>query len=243
MFVCICITESAHIYFAVMQENDEPSVIPDSLDSGDARPSPPLFDSSSSSVSSETLSDESEMEIEVGYKAFESSTISASYKKMVLAKQVLEGGHADSQAEDDLVDHSEAVTGYRFVSMNQLADLCALLRCPECSCDALTLQENHDRGKGLSSWLDIVCRVCGHIVSFTTSQQTASFMDVNRRSVLAAREIGCGRACLETFCCMMDIPSPVAAVSFHSHVTSVHKSVREKCSESMHKARQLVKKA
>ena len=97
--------------------------------------------------------------------------------------------------------------------------------------------------KGLSSWLDIVCCVCGHVVSFTTSQQTASFMDVNRRSVLAAREIGCGRACLETFCCMMDIPSPVAAVSFHSHVTSVHKSVREKRSESMHKARQLVKKA
>jgi len=48
VFVCICITESAHICFAVMQENDEPSVIPDSLDSGDARSSPPLFDSSSS---------------------------------------------------------------------------------------------------------------------------------------------------------------------------------------------------
>ena len=126
--------------------------------------------------------------------------------------------------------------------MNQLADLCALLRCPECSCDALTLQENHDRRKGLSSWLDIVCCVCGHIVSFTTSQQTGFFMDVNRRSVLAAREIGCGRARLETFCCMMDMPPPVAAVSFHSHVTSVYKSVREKCSESMQKARQLVKK-
>ena len=214
MFVCICITESAHICFAVMQENDEPSVIPDSLDSRDARSSPPLFDSSSSSMSFETLSDESEMELEVGYKAFESSTISASYKKMVLAKQVLEGGHADSQAEDDLVDHSEAVTGYRFVCMNQLADLCALLRCPECSCDALSLKENYDRRKGLSSWLDIVCRICGHVVSFTTSQQTGSFMDVNRRSVLAAREIGCGRARLERFCCMMDMPPPVAAVSF-----------------------------
>lgn len=126
-----------------------------------------------------------------------------------------------------LVDHSKAVSGYRFVSMNQLADLCTLLQCPECSCDALTLQENHDRRKGLSSWLDSVCRVCGHVVSFTTSQQTGSFMDVNCRSVLAAREIGCGRACLETFCCMMDMPPPVAAVSFHSHVTSVHKSVRE----------------
>ena len=32
-----------------------------------------------------------------------------------------------------LVDHSKAVSGYRFVSMNQLADLCTLLQCPECS--------------------------------------------------------------------------------------------------------------
>ena len=94
----------------------------------------------------------------------------------------------------------------------------------------------------VKNWVDIVCHVCGHIVSFTTSQQTGSFMDVNCRSVLAAREIGCGRARLETFCCMMDMPPPVAAVSFHSHVTSVHKSAREKCSESMHKACQLVKK-
>ena len=49
-----------------------------------------------------------------------------------------------------LVDHSKAVSGYRFVSMNQLADLRILLRCPECSCDALTLQENHDRRKELA---------------------------------------------------------------------------------------------
>ena len=67
-------------------------------------------------------------------------------------------------------------------------------------------------------------------------------MDVNRRSVLAAREIGCGRARLETFCCMMDMPPPVAAVSFRSHVTKVYQSVKERCSKSMHKAQQLVKK-
>ena len=67
-------------------------------------------------------------------------------------------------------------------------------------------------------------------------------MDVNRRSILAAREIGRGRTCLETFCCMMDMPPPVAAVSFRSHVTSVYQSVKERCSESMHKAQQLVKR-
>ena len=31
---------------------------------------------------------------------------------------------------------------------------------------------------------------------------------------------------------MLDMPSPVAAVSFCSHVTSVHKSMKAKCSES-----------
>ena len=59
------------------------------------------------------------------------------------------------------------------------------------------------------------CPVCGHIVSFTTSQQIGYFMDFNCRSVLAVREIGCGRACPETFCCNMP---HVAAVSVRSHV-------------------------
>ena len=84
------------------------------------------------------------------------------------------------------------------------------------------------------------CPVCGHIVSFTTSQQIGYFMDFNCRSVLAVREIGCGRACPETFCCNMP---HVAAVSVRSHVTSVHKSIRAKWFESMHKTRLLVIKS
>ena len=190
--------------------------IPDSLED-EAGNSPELFGSNSSSESSsEASSDESEMEL--GHETFQSSLISSSYKKLVFAKRTPGDASADQPADGTPEDTSQAIRGYRFVSMTQLADLCATFLCPECSCDALTLEEKCEHRMGLSSWLEVVCRVCSHRVSFTTSQQIGSIMDVNRRSVLAAREIGCGRARLATFCCMMDMPPPVAAVSYGKHV-------------------------
>lgn len=230
-----------------MEGNEGPLIpisIPDSLEE-EARSSQELFDSKSSSeLSSETSSDESEMQLE--HEIFQCGAISASYKKLILAKSTQENVSADQSAESTPEstpsERSLAIHGYRFVSMTQLAEVCATLKCPKCCCDALTLKENHDRRKGLSSWLDIVCRVCSHRVSFTTSQQVGSFMDVNRRSVFAAREIGCGRARLEKFCYMMDMPPPVAAISFRSHVTSLYESAKKRCSECMHKAQMLVKR-
>ena len=214
--------------------------IPDSLED-EAGNSPELFGSNSSSESSsEASSDESEMEL--GHETFQSSLITSSYKKLVLAKRTPGDASADQPADGTPEDTSQAIRGYRFVSMTQPADLCATFLCPECSCDALTLEEKCEHRMGLSSWLEVVCRVCSHRVSFTTSQQIGSIMDVNRRSVLAAREIGCGRARLATFCCMMDMPPPVAAVSYGKHVKSVYQSVKKRCSESMHKAQQLVKR-
>jgi len=59
-------------------------------------------------------------------------------------------------------------------------------------------------------------------------------MDVKHRSVLVAREIGCERAHLKTFCCTIDMPMPPhdAAASFRTRVNSVHHSVK-RCSKSM----------
>jgi len=66
-------------------------------------------------------------------------------------------------------------------------------------------------------------------------------MEVNRRSVLAAREIGCGRERLSKFCSFMNMPPPVAYKSYNSHVEHIFEAARKKCRESMHRARELVK--
>ena len=67
-------------------------------------------------------------------------------------------------------------------------------------------------------------------------------MEVNRRSVFAAREIGCGRERLRKFCSLMNMPPPVAYKSYNCHVERIFEAAKRKCQESMHRAQQLVKK-
>ena len=71
--------------------------------------------------------------------------------------------------------------------------------------------------------------------------QYGSCMEVNRRSVLAAREIGCGWERLSKFCSFMNMPPPVAYKSYNSHVEHIFEAARKKGRESMHRARELVK--
>ena len=86
-----------------------------------------------------------------------------------------------------------------------------------------------------------VCNGCGNNIGFYTSQKQGSFMEVNRRSVLAAWEIGCGRADLEMSCAMMNLPPPVARKSFTGYVGAIFDALKVRCNESMYKSQELVK--
>ena len=44
------------------------------------------------------------------------------------------------------------------------------------------------------------------------------------------------------FCAMMNLPPPVARKSFNGHVGAISDALKLRCNESMHKARELVKR-
>ena len=211
----------------------EPEVIPESISSKSDQ-SQELFSSSSTKSSPAN----SEIDSELSSDKFESKSTSSSRKKLVLAKKTLSTySHHEHSGSSQ-----EAVSGFRFIDLAQLASLAEQLVCPQCHNSGLVLQENLSQRKGLCSWLDLVCFCCQERISFYTSLQYGSFMEVNRRSVFAAREIGCGRERLRKFCSLMNMPPPVAYKSYNSHVERIFEAAKRKCQESMHRAQQLVKK-
>ena len=64
----------------------------------------------------------------------------------------------------------------------------------------------------------------------------ARFYDVNRRSALATRIIGRGRAALTKFCAVMNMPGPVAKKSFQTHVKAIARVLKEVAETEMKKA-------
>ena len=57
--------------------------------------------------------------------------------------------------------------------------------------------------------LSFECLSCSHTTSAPLTGKWSDLVDVKRRSVLAARTIGCGRASLVNFCGVMNLPPPV----------------------------------
>lgn len=165
---------------------------------------------------------------------FTAKDYSASHKKLLLAKDLMEEDSDETSEEDD-------VNGYRLLDMSLLGTFVSTVSCPYCKAVGLILEEDTTMRKGLCSFLMAVCKSCGNTIGFYTSQKKGSFMEVNRRSVLAVREIGCGRADLEMFCAMMNLPPPVARKSFTGHVGAIIDALKLRCNESMHKACELVK--
>ena len=146
------------------------------------------------------------------------------------------------EEESDETSEEDDVNGYWLLDMSLLGQFVNTVACPHCKAVGLILEEDASMRKGLCSFLMAVCKSCGNTIGFYTSQKKGSFMEVNRRSVLAAREIGCGRADLEMFCAMMNLPPPVARKSFNGHVGAISDALKLRCNESMHKARELVKR-
>ena len=112
------------------------------------------------------------------------TSYSASHKKLLLAKDLLE------EEGDETSESDGEVNGYRLLDMSILGTFVNTVSCPECKTVGLSLD---DKQMGLCSSLVAGCRVCGNEIGFYTSSKKSSFMEVNRRSALGAREIGCGR--------------------------------------------------
>ena len=81
---------------------------------------------------------------------------------------------------------------------------------------------------------------CRTFMELPTSERIirgkARFYDVNRRSALATRIIGRGRAALTKFCAVMNMPGLVGKKSFQTHVKAIARVSKEVAETEMKKA-------
>ncbi|XP_032242112.1 uncharacterized protein LOC116620586 [Nematostella vectensis] len=139
--------------------------------------------------------------------------------------------------------------GYRFQDMSilkQVLGACAI--CKYCKEGTLRLLERQ-AGCGLARTLVLLCsnNGCQAMTELPTSKRIvngkARFYDVNRRSALAMRVIGRGRAALVKFCAVMNMPGPVKPKSFSSHVRAIHRVSKQVAGSEMAKAVKEIRKS
>ena len=91
---------------------------------------------------------------------------------------------------------------------------------------------------GLASLLVLECDTCSkvtEIYSSATCKDSRAF-EINRRAVLGFLEIGCGKAALNTFCSMLNMPMPMTDEAYNDSLKSVKQVLEAEASESMTKA-------
>lgn len=118
-------------------------------------------------------------------------------------------------------------SGYCFQDVRILRKaIVACAVCKECLKGNLQLFERSP-DCGLARMLVLQCANNSYraLTELPTSEKIvhgkARFFDINRRSALAMRIIGRGRASLTKFCAVMNMPGPVAKKSFTTHVKAI----------------------
>lgn len=118
-------------------------------------------------------------------------------------------------------------TGYRFQDVSNLQRvLLASAVCEACLKGSVHLFERSS-GCRMARTLVLQCanNACRAFTELPTAEKIVSgkarFYDVNRRSALAMRIIGRGRASLTKFSAVMNMPGPVAKKSFATHVNQI----------------------
>ena len=84
-----------------------------------------------------------------------------------------------------------AEPAYRFIDLHQIEI--------PCGCGATDTSYKEDAARGFSSKLSLFCKVCGSkLASFGTSSVKEGTYDVNKRAVLAFREMGSGFSAMKS---------------------------------------------
>ena len=126
------------------------------------------------------------------------------------------------------------ITGYRFIDVEILTDVFALLCCPECKTNSsLKLHENFMMKKGLASMLELKCNKCGYKSKFYTSKQCDRSFDINRRIVYSMRSCGQGHSSIQKFTTLMNMPMPMTQKSYNATVKRITETVTEVAKETM----------
>lgn len=137
--------------------------------------------------------------------------------------------------------------GFIFLHSQILAEILkAVGVCPSCGTkSALTINSNPEERNGLAVCLKLSCEFCTWTVNKYSSppaeakindnaEQTSARpnFDINIRSVIAFREIGCGFASLNKFCSVMDMYPPMHEERFDNVVKYLNPAYKKVARES-----------
>ena len=150
--------------------------------------------------------------------------------------QGLSSKKSESESSSSDVDAAR-MEGFRFVDMAILGSIFELLLCPICKKNHVELEEDRERKMGFSSLLFVKCtgKKCGFIKRFYSSSRvgTSQAFEVNRRAVLASRNIGVGHQGLVKFAGTMNMPPPMNENAYRDILEAVKKAAQTVCQQSM----------
>jgi len=143
-----------------------------------------------------------------------SPVCSASNHSMILRSETLPCSSFSGTNDDDVGN----MEGYRLVNCEALLQAVTIVGVCSSCWSRLTVKEDLAARRGLTSKLTICC-------SNAKCEKKAAVCDpytpesklLNTRAVLGMRQIGRGRAGLETFCGLLDMLPPVTPVSYKVH--------------------------
>ena len=154
---------------------------------------------------------------------------SASFKKL---QQLI-----NEESNEETFDYNgKSITGFRFCDMELFAVVFGLLKCPECECVGLSLEEDDISRKGCASKLRLCCERCNWKHLFWTSKRTEKSFEENKRLIYGMRRIGKGHAGASKFCSVMNMPSPLTAKSFRRSSRAISRHVKNAAKSCMKSA-------
>ena len=147
-------------------------------------------------------------------------------------------GDIEESSSDEFEDVE--LEGYRFVDINILARAFSIMACPQCLQCSITVKEDGTKKMGFASCITIECEseTCDFKNTFHTSPriEKSQAFDVNRRVVLAGRNIGIGYNGLVKFSAIMNMPFPLQKKSHQAHVQAIRDAAKSAAVKSMSKA-------
>ena len=103
-----------------------------------------------------------------------------------------EDSSSSDRSEDDSDSEEVGPAGFRLIDVSSLAEIIELLRSPYCK-SSVKLDEEKKAKMGFASSFKISCSsFCGFSKQFYTSARIGQAFEVNRRAVVATRNIGVG---------------------------------------------------
>ena len=126
------------------------------------------------------------------------------FKSLPASVHKLKGQFSDSSEACSSEEFEAALEGFRLVNISVLASVFECLRCPLCKQGHVVLEDDVEAKMGLASPLSFKCTS-----SYTSKVENGQAFEVNRRVVLASRNIGVSHQGLVKFCAVMNILPPM----------------------------------